>query len=67
MNEISNFAAVLKSKLREQMNLLADTIVTGRLSQEEYRLLCGQIEGLAMAEREMLDLMRTAASEDNAD
>lgn len=67
MTETSNFVAVLRSKLRQRMNDLADTVVTGRLSIEEYRLLCGQIEGLALAEREMLDLEKTAQVEDEFD
>jgi len=49
--------SVLRQKLRERMNELADTVATGTCATfEEYKTLCGQIQGLAYAERELLDL-----------
>ena len=48
---------VLRSKLRERMNDLADTVAGGGVKDfGDYRNLCGQIHGLAVAEREILDL-----------
>lgn len=48
---------VLRKKLRERMNDIADALATGTCgSFEEYKRLCGVIEGLAHAERDLLDL-----------
>lgn len=48
---------VLRKKLRERMNDIADALATGNCgSYEEYKRLCGVIEGLAHAERDLLDL-----------
>ena len=39
------------------MNEMADTVATGSAKNfDEYRKMCGIIEGLALAERELLDL-----------
>lgn len=54
MNEME----VLHKKLRQQMNDLADVISTGGCKTfEHYQRLCGMIEGLAYAERELLDIV----------
>jgi hypothetical protein len=46
----------LKIRLRDIMNEHADHISTGSVKDyPEYKKLCGVIEGLALAEREMLD------------
>jgi len=48
---------LLRQKIRQRMNELADTAATGTCATfEEYKSLCGQIQGLAYAEREILDL-----------
>lgn len=48
---------VLRKKLRDRMNDIADAVSTGTCrSYEEYQRLCGVIEGLAHAERDLLDL-----------
>ncbi len=48
---------ILRKKLRERMNDLADTVAGGGAKDfGEYRNLCGQIHGLAVAEREILDI-----------
>jgi translation initiation factor 1 (eIF-1/SUI1) len=40
------------------MNELADSVATGAAqSYDEYRKMVGVIEGLALAERELLDLI----------
>ena len=49
--------SLLKRKLREQMNELADHLAVGSAKDmEEYRKVTGIIEGLAWAEREIIDL-----------
>ena len=50
----------LQKTLRRLMNDLTDTVALGvEKSFEEYNRLVGQIEGLAIAERELLTLMRS--------
>ncbi len=47
----------LRDKLRSQMNDLSDHISGGACKDyNEYAKCCGVIEGLALAERELLDL-----------
>ena len=49
--------SVLKKKIRTQMNDLADHLAVGSAKDmEEYRKVIGIIEGLAWAEREVIDL-----------
>jgi translation initiation factor 1 (eIF-1/SUI1) len=49
---------VYQKKLRERMNELADAVATGSAqTYDEYRKMVGVIEGLALAERELLDLI----------
>jgi len=57
---------VLRKKLRERMNALADDVATGRCKDfGEYQKLCGVIEGLAYAERDLLDLKQQMEDHDN--
>lgn len=54
-----NLAEHLRKSLRQQMNDLADHIAGGGcVDFNEYKRCCGVIEGLARAERELLDLTR---------
>jgi|TARA_R110000824_G_scaffold72084_3_gene184189 hypothetical protein len=49
--------SLLKRKLRDQMNELADHLAVGSAKDmEEYRKITGIIEGLAWAEREIIDI-----------
>ena len=49
--------SLLKKKLRQQMNEIADLLSLGSAkNMEEYRKMCGIIEGLAWAEREIIDI-----------
>lgn len=51
---------VLRKKIRERMNDIADAMSTGGCrSYEEYQRLCGVIEGLAHTERDLLDLKQS--------
>mgnify|MGYP003123776543 FL=1 len=53
----NNAFEVLREQLRRQMNELSDHISGGACKDfAEYRHCCGIIEGLAIAERELLDL-----------
>jgi hypothetical protein len=48
---------VLQKKIRERMNDIADAISTGSCKNyDQYQRLCGIIEGLASAERDLLDI-----------
>ena len=51
-----SLSTFLKSRLREIMNQHADHISTGaRKDYSDYQKMAGVIEGLALAEREVLD------------
>ncbi len=52
-----NVAEFLRKVIRQQMNEMADHIAGGGCFDfPEYKRCCGVIEGLARAERELLDL-----------
>jgi len=62
---ISEFARVLREKLRTDMNNYADDCAGGGCrSFEEYQKLCGVIQGLAIAERYLLDLAQKVEESD---
>ena len=62
---IKQFAEVLRKQIRDDMNHHADAVSTGACrSFEEYQKLCGVIQGLAIAERHLLDLAQKAEDED---
>lgn len=49
--------SLLKKKIRDQMNELADHLAIGGAKNiEEYRKVCGTIEGLAWTEREVISI-----------
>ena len=49
--------SLIRKKLRNQMNELADHLAVGSAKDmEDYRKITGIIEGLAWAEREVIDL-----------
>ena len=54
---IKEFARVLREKIRTDMNNYADDIAGGACRNfDEYQKLCGLIQGLALAERHLIDL-----------
>ena len=62
---IQDFARVLRDKIRTDMNNYADDLAGGSCrSFDEYQKLCGVIQGLAIAERYLLDLAKKAEDED---
>jgi hypothetical protein len=63
---IQDFARVLRDQIRKDMNNYADDAASGACrSFEEYQKLCGTIQGLAIAERYLVDLAETAARNDD--
>jgi hypothetical protein len=62
---IQDFARVLREKLRTDMNNYADDCAGGACRTfEEYQKLCGVIQGLAIAERHLLDLAKKVEEAD---
>jgi hypothetical protein len=62
---IQDFARVLREKLRTDMNNYADDCAGGACRTfEEYQKLCGVIQGLAIAERHLLDLAKKVEESD---
>ena len=56
---IQDFARVLREQIRTDMNNYADDCASGNCrSFDEYQKLCGIIQGLALAERYLLDLAK---------
>lgn len=51
---------ILRAKIRERMNDTADALAGGSAKDfGDYRNLCGVIHGLALAERDLLDLQNS--------
>jgi len=62
---ISDFARVLREKLRTDMNNYTDDMAGGACrSFDDYQKLCGLIQGLAVAERHLLDLVEKVEQSD---
>jgi hypothetical protein len=56
---IQDFARVLREQIRTDMNNYADDLAGGACRTfDEYQKLCGVIQGLALAERHLLDLAK---------
>ena len=55
----------LAQKLREQVKALEETLGAGGAKTfDEYQLVCGQIKGLLMAQREISDLKQRLENSD---
>jgi len=62
---IADFARVLREKIRTDMNNYADDMAGGAChSFDQYQKLCGVIQGLAIAERYLIDLAETVEKSD---
>jgi hypothetical protein len=62
---IQEFARVLREKIRTDMNNYADDLAGGQCRTfDEYQKLCGVIQGLAIAERHLLDLAEKVEKSD---
>lgn len=56
----------LRRRVRDLMNDYADTVAGGGAQDfAEYKRLCGVIEGLALAERELLDIRKAVDSDED--
>ena len=54
---IEDFVRVLREKIRTDMNNYTDDLATGVCQDfAQYQKLCGVIQGLAFAERHLMDL-----------
>lgn len=63
---IQDFARVLRDQIRTDMNNYADDVAGGACRTfDEYQKLCGVIQGLAMAERYILDLAKKVEDADD--
>lgn len=57
---------LIRSKIREDLNDLADSMATGGASDyATYRHMVGKVEGLAQAERHILDLQERLLKDEN--
>lgn len=55
------FADEIRNTFRNYMNELTDNVALGSAKNfEEYQRTVGQIEGLAIAERELLNLLKVS-------
>jgi hypothetical protein len=62
---IQDFARVLREQIRTDMNNYADDLAGGSCRNfDEYQKLCGVIQGLAIAERYILDLAKKVEDAD---
>ena len=62
---IQDFVRVLREKIRTDMNNYADDLAGGGCRIfEEYQKLCGVIQGLALAERYLIDLAQKVEESD---
>lgn len=66
MNEYKSFVDVLRKHIREDMNNYADDLAGGACADyAAYTKLCGVIQGLAIAERHLLDLAKKMTEQDD--
>jgi hypothetical protein len=62
---IDQFARVLREQIRKDMNNYADDLAGGQCRTfDEYQKLCGVIQGLAIAERYLIDLAQKVEQSD---
>ncbi len=65
---IGKFAIVLRDKIRKDMNDYTDDMAGGACTDfSEYQKLCGVIQGLALAERHLLDLVEKLNKDEEID
>lgn len=60
-----NFVDILRKHIRDDMNNYADDVAGGACADfAAYQKLCGVIQGLAIAERHLLDLAKRVEESD---
>jgi hypothetical protein len=65
---MDNFASVLRDKIRKDMNDYTDDMANGVCGDfAAYQKLCGVIQGLALAERHLLDLVEAQQKDEEDD
>lgn len=65
---IDNFAEVLRERIRNDMNEYTDDMAGGVCADyAAYQKLCGVIQGLAIAERHLLDLVAAQEKDEEED
>ena len=63
---VQDFARVLRDNIRKDMNNYADDLAGGVCRNfDEYQKLCGVIQGLALAERYIIDLAQKLENSDD--
>ena len=63
---VQDFARVLREQIRKDMNNYADDLAAGICRNfDEYQKLCGVIQGLAQAERYIIDLVQKLENSDD--
>ncbi len=63
---VQDFARVLREQIRKDMNNYADDLAGGICRNfDEYQKLCGVIQGLAQAERYIIDLVQKLENSDD--
>ena len=63
---VKDFAEALQKTIRRDMNNYSDDLANGVCrSYDEYQKLCGVIRGLAIAEENLLALLKKAEDNDN--
>jgi hypothetical protein len=54
----------LESKLQDERTLIVDTLIQGKLSEGEYKRLCGALQGLELAKNHIKDLAKRLERDD---
>ena len=63
--DVQYLAVLLQKRLREYLNEGADHLATGGAKDySEYQRMVGRIDGIALAERELLDLVKDKDEEE---
>jgi hypothetical protein len=57
----------LHNRLEEQREMVVGSITRGNLSYDEYKRLCGSLQGLEFAKQMIIDLAKKLEIEDGED
>lgn len=57
----------LHNRLEEQREMVVESITRGNLSLEEYKRLCGSLQGLEFAKQTIKDIAKKLEIEDGED
>lgn len=59
----SNALEYLDTKLQDERALIVETLIQGKLSEGEYKRLCGALQGLDLAKNHIRDLAKRMEEE----